>query len=112
MIMSIGENYANDFLLKEDYGGGCYLEYHDTPHFHKPITEDSSGYLILGKVIHNKCHLNAFSIPYGYGIYTPPFVIHCDGFLIGKYMVVYTFTPNYSTVILKHNNKITNIEFI
>lgn len=103
--MTIGKNYAKDFLLRKDYGGGAYLEYHNTPHFHMPLNSGSTGYLLLGKFVNNKIRLTAFTIPYGYAIYTPPGVIHCDGFLAGDYCVVYTVTDNYSTVRLIHNGQ-------
>lgn len=108
-IMKIGEKYVDDFLLTE-LGDGCYLEYHDTPHFHMSLNNESNGYLIIGKIINNYCYLSAFNIPFGYAIYMPPNVIHCDAFLIGDYLVMYTLTPNYSTVVLKNNDKIANIK--
>ncbi len=107
--MNIGENYVEHFLFKEDGGGGCYLEYHNTPHLHIPINKNSCGYLILGKFVDNKVHLSAFKIPFGYAIYTSPFTVHCDGFLVGDYTVLYTVTPNYSTVLLRHNGKIAHV---
>lgn len=109
-MMEIGNNYAKEFVLTE-LGGGCYLEYHDTPHFHMPLSTHSNGYLILGRIIDNYCYLSAFRIPLGFAIYTKPFVIHCDAFLVGDYMVVYTVTEIYSTVLLRNNNKIANIKF-
>lgn len=108
-IMDIGRNYVNDYLLQESGGGGCYLEYHDTPHFHAPLNCLSSGYLILGKIEDNFCYLSAFQIPLDYAIYTSPFTIHCDAFLIGKYLVVYTITDYYSTVLLRHNKQIAKV---
>lgn len=102
-IMNIGENYVKSFLLHEEKGGGCYLEYHDTPHFHMPLNDHAGGYLILGRNLDFKCYLSAFKIPYGYAVYTAPYTIHCDAYLIGDYMVVYTTTDNYSTVLLKNH---------
>lgn len=110
-VMQIGSNYAKDYLLTE-IGGGCYLEYHDVPHFHMPLNKNSSGYLILGKIIDGYCCLSAFAIPYTYAIYTAPFTIHCDAFLVGDYMVAYTVTENYSTVLLKNDGNIVDVNFI
>lgn len=107
--MEIGKKYVEGFLLNKDKGGGCYLEYHDTPHLHIPLNKDSKGYLILGKFSKDEVHLSEFSIPYGYAIYTPSLTIHCDGFLVGHYMVLYTITPNYSTALLRSKNGITNV---
>lgn len=103
-IMNIGANYVEYYLLKSDHGGGCYLEYHDRPHLHMPLDpQNSVGALVLGKkstVVDNQYELGAFQIPYGYAIYTPPNVIHNDCYLTGSYLVVYSVTSNYSTVIL------------
>lgn len=109
-MMQIGQNYAKDYLLTE-MGGGCYLEYHDVPHIHIPQNSNSGGFLILGKIIDDNCCLSAFKIPYLHGIYTAPFVIHCDAFLVGDYIVAYTVTENYSTVLLKNNNSIVDVRF-
>jgi len=108
--MQIGTNYMKDYLLTS-LGGGCYLEYHDTPHFHMPLNEAANGYLILGKIRDNYCLLSAFRIPYVYAIYTNPGVIHCDACLVGDYLVVYTITEHFSTVILKIGDAIANISF-
>ena len=107
-IMDVGENYVEDYVMKEV---GIYLEYHDRPHFHMPVNEDSRGHLMLGKKISkDKYHLSAFTIPYGKAVYMPPYTIHNDCFLIGRYMVVYSMTKDYSTVILKNNNKNVHVK--
>ena len=100
--MNIGDNYVKGFLLNEELGGGCYLEYHNTPHFHMPLNEQASGHLILGKITDSGCQLSAFKIPYGCAIYTKPLTIHCDGYLTGDYLVVYTVTDSYLTMLLKN----------
>jgi hypothetical protein len=101
--MSIGPNYVEKWIWNKDVGE--YLEYHDRPHLHVPMNEDASGYLILGKLVGKECYcLTAFSIPYGYGIYTPPNIIHSDAHLVGKYLTVYSKTESYSTVILKNKD--------
>lgn len=105
--MDIGKTYVPEYLLKK--GGGCYLEYHDTPHFHMPLNNNSSGYLILGKKVNDEIHLGAFNISYGYAIYTLPFVIHCDAYLVGEYLVLYTVTPNYSTALLRCKGEIVDV---
>lgn len=108
--MNIGQNYVKHYILNENKGGGCYLEYHDTPHFHMPLKENASGHLILGRTINDICYLSAFKIPYGHAIYTMPYVIHCDCYLVGDYLVVYTITDDYSTVLLKNDDGIVNIK--
>jgi hypothetical protein len=87
-----------------DLGGGVYLEYHNNPHFHMPLEEYCSGYLVLCKKENDKYYIDAFKIPYGYAIYTPGNIIHNDCFLVGKYLVVYSVSKEYSTVILKTKN--------
>jgi hypothetical protein len=109
-IVDIGKNYVEHFLLNKDKGGGCYLEYHDTPHFHMPLNDQATGHLILGKIINNTCHLSAFKIPLGKAIYTPPNIIHCDGYLVGEYLVVYTITEKYSTVLLHSEGVLVNVK--
>ncbi len=107
--MSIGQNYVKHYLLNENKGGGAYLEYHDTPHFHMKLNENSGGHIILGRIINDICYLSAFKIPYGFAIYIKPNVIHCDGYLVGDYLVVYTKSDNYSTVLIKNDNGIVNV---
>lgn len=110
-IMDIGDKYVDDFLLTE-LGGGCYLEYHNTPHIHMSLNNKSTGYLILGKFINKFLCLSAFKIPYSYAVYMKPFVVHCDGFLVGDYLVGYTVTDNFSTVLIKNNNKIAHVKIL
>jgi len=100
--MKIGKYYINEYIMKKS--GGVYIEYHDRPHFHMPLNNKCDGYLILGKKEDDKILLSAFSIPYGYAIYIPDNVIHNDCFLIGNYMVIYSKTDNYSTVLLQNKN--------
>lgn len=101
--MSIGKEYISNYLLREDVG--FYLEYHDQPHLHMPKNKYSSGHLILGRyILNDTIALSAFEIPFGYAIYTPPFIIHDDGMLVGDYYVVYSITENYSTVIVKNKD--------
>jgi hypothetical protein len=100
-IIEIGKNYIKDYIMK--IAGGIYLEYHDRPHFHMPLDDKSDGYLVIGKYNGDKIMLSAFRIPLGYGVKIPNNVIHNDCFLIGKYLVIYSKTENYSTVLLKDN---------
>ncbi|WP_216613853.1 hypothetical protein [Vibrio mediterranei] len=112
-ITNIGETYAEDYLLKAEHGGGTYLEKHDRPHFHMPIDKFASGFLILGKEIDSVRELSAFQIPYGYGIVMAPWTIHSDAYLVGRYMVIYSATPEFSTVILRKKNRgLATINFV
>ena len=109
--MSVGETYIEEYLLKAEHGGGAYLEYHDNPHFHMPKDKEARGFLILGKKVSKDLfRLSAFRIPYGYAVYTGPYVIHADSFLVGNYLVAYSTSHDYSTVILKdQKNQIVSV---
>lgn len=101
--MDVGKDYARDYLLKPEHGGGAYAEHHNLPHFHMPLDRAAGGHLILGKINRetNQLELSAFKIPYGYGIYTPPGIVHCDAYLKGRYEVIYSQAEEYSTVLFK-----------
>ena len=108
--MTIGKDYAKNYLEDINLGGGQYLEVHDNPHFHSPLHSDNKGFIILGKKINNKIRLSGFIIPWNTALYTPSGVIHNDGNLIGKWMVCYSKTLNFSTVLLRDkNNNCTTI---
>ncbi|MBE8167080.1 MAG: hypothetical protein HAW66_01765 [Shewanella sp.] len=101
-VVKFEENYESGYLALPEYGGGYYLETHDTPHFWSHLNANGAGFLLLAKQIDDETyHVSAFAIPYGQGIYAPGGVIHCDGLLIGDIFAIYTVTPDYSTAILK-----------
>lgn len=111
--ISVGETYVSDFLMNKKYGGGAYLEYHDTPHFHMPQDKEADGVLILGARENELFCLTAFKILYGSGVYTPPYVLHSDAHLVGRYMVMYTYTENFSTVNLKtEKDELVEVRFV
>ncbi len=100
-IVKIGPAYVKDYLHVEGKGGGSFIEYHDTPHFHMPLERSASGHLLLGRSDGDDYLLSAFRIPYGNAIYTPPNALHADPYLVGRYLVVYAVTENYSTVVFR-----------
>lgn len=101
-VMQIGPHYEQGYLNSTAHGGGYYLEVHNTPHLWSHLSPEGRGVLLLGKKISTHCyHLSAFTLPWGTAVYIPGGVIHCDGLLIGRVMVIYTVTAAYSTVILK-----------
>jgi hypothetical protein len=109
--VSIGNKYVDDYLLIDNYGGGFYIERHNTPHYHQSMNKNSRGYLILGKQIDNCFLLSKFRIQNECAIYTPPNIYHSDAFLIGDYLVVYNKTDDYNTYILKTpNDKIIKVK--
>ncbi|WP_330925888.1 hypothetical protein [Candidatus Sororendozoicomonas aggregata] len=113
-IVSIGQEYVNGYLLDPHKGGGEYLEVHDRPHFYMPLNEHAGGYLIIGKYTRDKQRvISAFKIPYGYAVNVAPWCIHADSHLIGRYMVIYSMTESYSTVIVrKSTGEIAPIQLI
>lgn len=113
--MRISENYVRDFLMSAQ-GGGFYLEYHrDQPHFHYALK--GAGHYLLAKWndTHTKLKITAFQIPNGQAVYTKKGVIHCDAGLSGDYLVGYTTSQSYSTVLLRDASKQgapVHVEFI
>lgn len=104
-ITTVGKDYAEEYLLDAEKGGGAYLEVHDRPHFHMPMDETAAGYLIIGKRDDaGKQYVSAFQIPFGYGVHMAPWAIHADAYLTGRYMVIYSATPSFSTVIVRQQS--------
>ena len=93
-LMNIGKNYVKNYLM---HNGGFYFEWHSAPHFHAAINSKASGTLILGKKCQNSFLISRFKIPFGYAIYTPEEVVHCDSSLIGDYLVAYTKASSWKT---------------
>lgn len=86
MRYDYGKDYKKDFLMKKHGGGGIFVETHNFPHIHVPLSESCGGYIVIGKQLENgKYHFTAFRIPYGYALYTPSYTIHGDGTLVGEY---------------------------
>lgn len=100
--VEVGHAYFSDYLMKEEYGGGFYVEYHDRPHFHFALDANASGFLVLGKLDESGAlMLTGFRIPQGTAVYTPSNVIHSDATLIGKWLVVYSIAEQFSTALLR-----------
>jgi len=109
--VSVGKEYVQEYLLKENFGNGFYIETHDTPHYHQPLDTDAGGFLILGLKEDDGLILTKFKIPFGYGVYMEPETLHSDAFLVGNYNVVYTKTSNYSTYLfVNQDNSIIHVE--
>lgn len=100
-IMNIGPAYVAGYLHVEGLGSGSFIEYHDRPHLHMPLEDTASGHILLGRSEGDEYLLSAFAIPYGHAIYTPPYVLHADPYLVGRYLVVYSVTETYSTVVFR-----------
>lgn len=103
-IISIGKTYTSDYLSREEHGGGEFLEVHDRPHFHMPLDKKATGHMLVGKTGADGVRvLSAFRIPLGYGFLTPPWAIHADSHLIGRFLVVYSVAKHFSTVIIRRS---------
>ena len=102
-IMNFGETYASNYILNDKYG--MYLESHNTPHIHMPLTPLSKGVIILGVSDYgNNLYLGAFRIPIGKALYTPPNIIHNDCYLNGLYRVFYTISHFYKKLVIKNKD--------
>ena len=100
-LMHIGPGYARGYLHVEDLGGGSYLEHHDRPHLHLPLDAAAAGFIVLGRRAGDDYLVSAFRIPFGSAVYTPPQVLHADPYLIGRYLVIYSVTENFSNVVFR-----------
>lgn len=111
--MEIGKKYIDDFLVKQNYGNGLYIESHDLPHYYFTNSSESSGYLIIGEKIDNGFALTAFELGLNRTVYIPPYVYHCDGCLVGEYDVIYGKTENYITYLIHDmEDKVVEVCFI
>jgi hypothetical protein len=50
-MMDIGENYIKEFIMKKKKG--LYLEYHNEPHYHEPVNEQTRGCYCLVEFLLN-----------------------------------------------------------
>jgi hypothetical protein len=104
-ITTVGKSYVDNYVMVEGMGDGFYIEVHDRPHLHMPLDEEAAGHMVFGKKLEDgKFALSAFRIPFGYAIITNPYAIHTDASVTGRYMVIYSITPDFSTVIMRSNN--------
>mgnify|MGYP006981187308 CR=1 FL=1 len=70
-----------------------------------PLDESAGGHLFIGKPDDDGTRkISAFKIPFGFGILMAPWAIHADSHLVGRYMVIYSATKNFSTVIVRLQN--------
>ena len=104
-ITTVGATYVDGYLMRPEHGSGTYLEVHNRPHFHMPVGEASAGGYLLGKSVRGDGYkVTAFRIPPSHGIVTGPGAIHNDAHLIGRFVVIYSLTPDFSTAILRRSD--------
>ncbi len=100
-VVRVGATYVEQYLKVAALGGGAFIEYHDRPHLHMPLEPTAGGYLLFGRADGDDYQFSAFRIPFGQAIYTPPYALHADPYLVGRYLVVYSVTKRYSTVVFR-----------
>jgi hypothetical protein len=101
-----GKNYRQDFLTETVGGGGFFVETHNFPHIHAPLSPECGGYITIGKRHSgDSFDFTAFSIPYGYALHTPSNTIHGDGTIVGDYAItVATASAEADTVLFYNEN--------
>jgi hypothetical protein len=100
-VTAVGESYVDDYVMVEGLGDGFYIEVHDRPHLHMPMDPDAHGHLVFGRNLDGgRYALSGFRVPYGHAVIMSPHIIHTDACLVGRYMVIYSITKDFSTVIL------------
>lgn len=99
-------NYRRDFLLEACGGGGYFVETHNFPHLHVPLTPDCGGFLIVGKRLRsNRFQFTGYRIPWGYALHTPANTIHGDGAIVGMHAIsVASSTVAADTVLFYNEN--------
>jgi len=107
MRYNYGRDYKKDFLMRKQGGGGIFVETHDFPHVHIPLSKRCGGYIVIGKRLSGrKFHFTAFQIPFGHALYTPSGTIHGDGTLVGEYaLTIADPAMCHADTVLMYNKK-------
>ncbi len=101
-----GKNYRQDFLTEVEGGGGYFVEMHNFPHIHVPLSPDCGGYIIVGKKLSEEnFNFTAFSIPYGFALHTPANTIHGDGTIAGEHAITVATASAEADVVLFYNER-------
>jgi hypothetical protein len=101
-----GENYRRDFLIEARGGGGYFVETHNFPHLHVPLSPDCGGYITIGKRESQDAYqFTAFQIPYGYALHTPANTIHGDGTIVGDHAISVATTSAEADTVLFYNEQ-------
>jgi hypothetical protein len=101
-----GKNYRQDFLIEAEGGGGFFVETHNFPHIHVPLSPECGGYITIGKRLSgDNFNFTAFSIPYGYALHTPANTIHGDGTIVGDYAITVATASAKADTVLFYNKQ-------
>ena len=104
-VVTIGEKYVSEYLFGNDYG--IYIEQHEMPHVHRPMTETSKGYMLYGKKNDNQTFEFIFVDVGNKGwIYTHPYSWHADCYLTGQWEVMYSPSGDNCTLTLESTREI------
>jgi hypothetical protein len=99
-----GKNYRQDFLTEAEGGGGYFVETHNFPHIHAPLSPECGGYITIGKRLsEDNFNFTAYSIPYGYALHTPANTIHGDGTIVGDYAITVATASAKADTVLFYN---------
>lgn len=100
-----GDRYADDYLMP---GSGIFIERHEFIQAITPMSEECSGYVILGRQVQDTLELIAVTIPFGYTLLVEPWAIHGDSTLRGMYSMAMTGNHNAmktaDTVFMKYKH--------
>ncbi len=86
-----GERYVEDYLMS---GSGIFIERHEFIQAITPMSEECSGYVILGTETFGGLELIAVTIPFGHTLLVEPWAIHGDSTLRGMYSMAMTGNHN------------------
>lgn len=99
-------NYLADFLTHEQGGGGFFVETHNFPHLHVPLSRDCGGCILIGKRLSvDVFEFTGFRIPYGFALITPANTIHGDGTIVGSYAITVAITTAKAETVLFYNER-------
>jgi len=103
--MDTGHNYFRHYQEET----GHYIEEHNLPHYHCPMTSANGGFYMLGKFVGEQTtpaqsgmkeiEVSGFTIPFGTAVYTPLWTLHNDGGLYGEIAAGYYAASEYTTCI-------------
>lgn len=97
--------YIGEYVMRQEGGGGLFVETHPFPHAFTPLEPDCGGALILGRKGDDGTLLfSAFEIPYGYSMVIDSNVIHGDSFFVGRYAISLTETEAADSVLIKRGD--------
>lgn len=116
-IVYMYKDYLNKYALKEDLGGGWFIEHHNFPQFFKPMNKQCGGAVILGRLISedDKTHIGHYKfvsikMKYPDGIAIESDVIHGNSSFEGPWAISSTTIGKASIALMRTpENKIQQV---